>query len=228
VTRKIFVAIPSASDAVRVATMTAILDAMVDALVEGWAFSIKGYAGINPIASARNVALAEFLASDCEDLVFVDDDVAWESGALTRLLRYPVDFVMGAYPYRNDSGDFPVRWGGPPGRELWADKKTGLLEIDGAGFGFARLSRACVEQMVKAYASLEYDERAAPNGVAWCLFSHEIRGRVNWSEDMNFCRRWRDIGGKVWVDPEILFHHIGNQAFSGRLGDWLRARIVKA
>jgi hypothetical protein len=34
----------------------------------------------------------------------------------------------------------------------------------------------------------------------------------------------RAIGGRVWVDPEINMAHMGNKAFAGSLGQWLRGR----
>lgn len=219
--RKIFIAIPSQADAVKINTMLCVLDGMCDALIKGWAFEVHGYAGINPISNCRNYAFAQFLASDCDDLVFIDDDLAWERGALVRLLEHPVDFVLGAYPYRADPLGFPVRWCERP--ELWADPNTGLLEIEGAGFGFARITRSCAEQMVKAYAALAYMERGAPDDTAWMLFQLNVQANgIYYSEDMIFAKRWRDIGGQVWCDPEISFMHIGNKGFVGRLGDWLR------
>jgi hypothetical protein len=33
------------------------------------------------------------------------------------------------------------------------------------------------------------------------------------SEDYAFCRRWRKLGGKVWLDTESRLVHIGNYEF---------------
>ena len=41
------------------------------------------------------------------------------------------------------------------------------------------------------------------------------------SEDYAFCQRWRDLGGKVFLDASIAMAHIGTKAFEGRLGDWI-------
>ena len=35
------------------------------------------------------------------------------------------------------------------------------------------------------------------------------------SEDWGFCRRWRQIGGKVWADPSIKLVHYGEHAYRG-------------
>lgn len=225
--RKVFVAIPSDLDSVKINTMLCVMDALVDCLCENIALEVHGYAGIRPISSCRNFALAEFLASDCDDLVFVDDDLAWERGAFLKLLKHPVDFVCGAYPYRSDKGGFPVRWCNTP--DIVADPETGLVEIQGTGFGFARITRNCAQRMVEAYEHLSYPEKGAPNDKAWLVFQLDVvEDGIKFSEDMIFGKRWRDIGGKVWLDPEIWFMHIGNKGFTGRLGDHLRARLKQA
>ncbi|MFT9324809.1 MAG: hypothetical protein ABF537_11805, partial [Acetobacter sp.] len=38
------------------------------------------------------------------------------------------------------------------------------------------------------------------------------------SEDFTFCRRWREIGGEVWLDTSINLTHAGRAAFHGKPG----------
>jgi hypothetical protein len=42
------------------------------------------------------------------------------------------------------------------------------------------------------------------------------------SEDYAFCRRWIDIGGKVWVDLQCRLLHLGQHNFRGDLAESLR------
>jgi hypothetical protein len=42
------------------------------------------------------------------------------------------------------------------------------------------------------------------------------------SEDYAFCRRWRDIGGKIWVDRNCKLLHLGQHNFGGDLAESLR------
>ena len=48
-----------------------------------------------------------------------------------------------------------------------------------------------------------------------------------WGEDFWFAQRWREMGGKVWVDPEISFTHRGSKAWAARFGDSVRATVEK-
>ena len=47
------------------------------------------------------------------------------------------------------------------------------------------------------------------------------------SEDYAFCRRWRDIGGKIWVDLQCKLLHLGQHNFRGF---WFfdKARVTQA
>ena len=44
------------------------------------------------------------------------------------------------------------------------------------------------------------------------------------SEDYALCRRWRDIGGKVFVDLDTPLQHLGQMAYHGNLFESLRAQ----
>ena len=46
-----------------------------------------------------------------------------------------------------------------------------------------------------------------------------------WGEDYWFSHRWRAMGGKVWVDPEIAFTHRGSKAWAATFGDSVRATV---
>lgn len=223
--RRIFFALPSQTDAVKVDTMMMVNDAVDECRNRGWGYVIRSCPGITPISSARNYLLAHFLATNCTDLVFLDDDTAAESGALMRMIDQPVDLVAGIYRHRRDLESYPVSYL-PDREELRADPQTGLLEIAGCGFGFVRIKRVVAERMVAAYEHLSYVEGAAPNGKAWGVFQLDVtENGIRWSEDMLFCRRWRELGGQVWCDPELNLMHIGNKGFIGKFGDWLRSRI---
>lgn len=181
-----------------------------------------GIIGNGDIRLARACILAKFLASEATDLIFVDHDVQWPAGTLLKLVDYPVDFVAAMYPQRKDPIEFSVRWLQKP--ELWADPETGLLEVEGVPGGCLRLSRSLVEKMVASYPESEFYCGAAPNETAWNLFGEYRHGRFLISEDYAFCLRWRDIGGQVWIDPEITMGHTGPKTFAAKIGDWLRSR----
>lgn len=175
------------------------------------------------ISQARNQIAHDFLKSDCTDLVFVDDDVCWQRGALLALLQQPVDCVACIYRKREDEEEYPVRW--LDGGELNADPKTGLLEVASVPAGFLRLTRRMLASMEEHYrAELMQRTNRAEGGHWTALFDPLWRDGVRYSEDISLCIRWRDMGGSVWVMPDVNMGHMGPKSFNGNLGKWLRSR----
>ena len=220
---KVMVAIPAYTGTIHIGTFRSLFTDVMALQARGDDWTVHDECGNALIADARALIVAQFLASDCDTLVFIDSDVSWEAGALLKLVDYPVDMVAGIYPQRKDPINYCVKWKGAG--ELWADPATGLLEVDGVPAGFMKLSRKQLEAMVEQYPDTEFYVENAPDQKAWALFCDYRIGKHKMGEDYAFCRRWTDMGGKVWIDPEIKMGHIGNKTFVGHLGDWLRSRI---
>lgn len=220
---KVMVAIPAYTGTIHLGTFRSLFTDLMALQARGDDWTVHDECGNALIADARALIVAQFLASDCDTLVFIDSDVSWEAGALLKLVDYPVDMVAGIYPQRKDPINYCVKWKGTG--ELWADPATGLLEVDGVPAGFMKLSRKQLEAMVEQYPDTEFYVENAPDQKAWALFCDYRIGKHKMGEDYAFCRRWTDMGGKVWIDPEIKMGHIGNKTFVGHLGDWLRSRI---
>jgi len=220
---RVMIAIPAYTGTIHLGTFRSLFTDLLALQARGDSWEVHDECGNALIADARALIVAQFLASDCDTLVFIDSDVAWEAGALIKLLDYPVDMVAGIYPQRKDPVNYCVKWKNTG--ELWADPETGLLEVEGVPAGFMKLSRTQLEAMVEQYPDTEFYVENAPNEKAWALFCDYRIGKHKMGEDYAFCRRWTDMGGKIWVNPEIKMGHIGNKTFEGHLGDWLRSRI---
>ncbi len=220
--RHITVAVPAYAGTVHLLTLRSLLNDLVALAGRGDRFTLIDYCGSAVIQDSRAEICAEFLESDSTDLVFVDHDVSWQAGGLLRLLGHDVDVVAGSYPFRRDPIVFPIRWLQEQ-KELWADPATGLLEVGGVPGGFLRIRRTALQRMTDAYQQLAYDHKISGKTIIGLFEPYRI-GKTKLSEDYSFCARWRDLGGKVWVDPEISMAHTGNKTFEGNLGDWLKSR----
>lgn len=221
--RHVWIAIPAYTGQIHLATMRSIITDMLKLAERGDKVTLFDECGNAMIADGRGLICAQFLASDATDLVFIDSDVSWEAGALVKLVDYPVDFVAGIYPQRRDPINYCVQWL-QDREDLRADPEHGLLEVAGVPAGFMRLSRTMLEKMVDAYPDTEFYCETAPDKKAWALFDPYRIGKIKFGEDYSFCRRWRDIGGKVWINPDLKLGHCGYKTFIGSLGDWLRER----
>lgn len=162
------------------------------------------------VDDARNTVVREFLLSDCTDLVFLDADVAWDTECLVELCQYQCDVVGGVYPYRREGmdGAMPVR------PLLTGDAEplaNGLVEVEGLPAGFLRIRRSVLETMCEdAQHFWGQDDRRARIPLLFERTFDPATG-IRWGGDIEFCRRWRARGGKVYVAPAFRLGHAGRK-----------------
>jgi hypothetical protein len=221
--KHIMIAVPAYTWSVTIPTMRSVIADMTLLMQRGDKVSLFDESGSTDLPDARAVMVGHFLKSDATHLVSLDNDICWQAGALLKLIDYPVDMVAGVYPKRKDPIEYPVRW--LPTPTLQADPETGLLEVEAAPGGFVRYTRNCLETMTANYPSLRFKStRYGTEDDLYALFEPMFIDGRRMGEDFAFCRRWRDIGGQVWINPEIKMGHIGPKMFEGHLGHWLRNR----
>ena len=173
------------------------------------------YAGCCYLPVARNILVDRFLKSDCTDMIFVDADIQWEPGATMKLLKHDVNFIAGLYPYKTPEIGFPCRMD-----KSKVDPKTGLIEFEGVPTGFLRLTRDVFTRMNANFINMKVvDQR--DNSEYICYFDTAKLGTTWWGEDLHFCNLWRNIGGRIWVEPNITFHHHGMAGFRGNFLEYV-------
>jgi hypothetical protein len=86
------------------------------------------------------------------------------------------------------------------------------------------IRRSTLLRMMAAYPELQFaaaHDRARQNpsphqfALFDCMIEPETRHYL--SEDYTFCRRWRDIGGQIWLDTQGPLVHTGAQDFVGNV-----------
>jgi hypothetical protein len=191
---------------------TLALAASVPALIAaGMKLSVHFEPGQSLVIIARSNILTEFLKSEATDLVFIDDDISWNAKDLVRLLGHQVD-VVGA-PVRRKTDQV---WFNVVALDGCGVGKDGLREVRRIGTGMLRISRAAIEKLVEGSPHLKYRDDFGKDRYA--LFGTGIRDGILVSEDFSFCDLWREHGGKVWCDTEIVVTHWdGQTAYTGKL-----------
>jgi hypothetical protein len=189
--------------------------------------------GDSYIDQAKNTIVANFLESDCTDLLMIDSDMQWSPDAVARMLRHPQEVVGGFFPMKNQWSVFagslnPDANGNVPdlstAKELWDGSCLfKALLIPG---GFLRLKRAVLERFADAYPELIYiAPMADPNRrdrVYTAFFECKITDDLHrCGEDVMFCRRLVDMGVDIWCDPNIDFGHYGVKGFHGNYNSTL-------
>lgn len=174
------------------------------------------------IADGRNFLVEDFLKSDCDKMIFLDSDITFEKGALIRLAAKTVDFVGGAYRYKQAVETYPIRFtkAVEAGENMWSDA-NGLIEVDGLPFGFLCLTRNVFKKFDE-----KYPERKNNNfgRTSTAYFQLPILEGVLWGEDYTFCKEWKEMGEKIYLDPEIELTHWDFKpvSYKGHIGNWLK------
>lgn len=196
------------------------------------------------VPRARNTLTAFFLKSDCTHLFFIDADIEFKVEDFIRLIVAEKDVVVGAYPkkginwqtVKKHSQEFPdatdddlacagseyaINFDFKNIEQRSIEVQDGLVALKDAGTGFMLIRRNVLEALAQAYPELQYnndinvDKELDKYTYAFFDTIIEDTTRRYLSEDYTFCRRWQNIGGKVWLDPNINLNHYGTIPFRG-------------
>jgi len=167
------------------------------------------------VERAINNTLTEIMeGGEFTDVLTIDSDESWEPEAVLRLLSYPEEIVGATYRMKNNWDTFvgTVKYedGMPVGRML--PDGTPLLEAERVAGGFMRVKVSALKKFHDAYPELRSTE---PDGVKTQFFTRIIRDGVVHCQDMAFSRLWREMGGKLWIDPMIEVGHWGMDCHKG-------------
>lgn len=175
------------------------------------------------IARARNLCVEVFLQSDCTDLIFIDADVAFDKDAILKLMKHDKGIVAGVYPYRKDQCGYPAVLRFNEANNC-LDEETGLVMAESVPTGLMRISRYVFGRMIDSY-QMERGIPAAGDKEGFYHFfdtGQLFEGDKTWyGEDTYFCKRWRNMGEDIWIEPNINFSHIGQHKFKGNYFDFL-------
>ena len=218
--RSVFVAVPCYTGQIEITTANSIMRARDEAAAMGWGCAVEFQPLNCYLPLVRNILVAKFIKSGMTDLLFWDSDIATVPGAFTRLFSHDVDLVAAAYRWRKDPEGYALQSREPI--TLGGIGDDGLLTIDGAPTGFMRITRAAVDSMIAHFPDLWATDQHHEGRFPW-LFDCEFgRDHCYHGEDFVFCRRFRQAGGTVYVDPHIPIFHTGPKTFYGKFADYLR------
>lgn len=171
------------------------------------------------VQRARDVIAAHFLAlPQATHLFWIDSDIEWQPEDVIRLLGHDVPVIGGLYPKKTLPVDFPWHPRVDDQGRARRDPRTGRVEILNAPTGFLCTQRAVYEQLATAYPQSKITALQGAETVQahlYDFFPAALEDGILWSEDYGFCRRWRAIGGEVWIDPAVKLVHCGMHAFEG-------------
>jgi hypothetical protein len=202
-------------------------------------FTPRFLSGDALISRARNLLVEQFLThQDATHLLFIDADIGFLPDQVFRLLAADKDIAGAAYPLKAMNGerlaqairqgqntasalDYVVGYKNPQAIR----PENGFAEADYLGTGFLMIARPVFARFAAQFPETAYhglharEQFAEPDIGRFAYFDVMIdpETRVYLSEDFTFCKRWRAMGGTIWVDLASQLTHVGPTEFHGDL-----------
>lgn len=214
--KKIFVATPAYDGKVHVHYATMLLDLQKILEMNGYEVDIRLPVGGSLLVADRNRIIQMFWETGAEYLMCIDSDIAFNPHYILKFIqemeKTNKDFIGGVYPSRDGMG-FNFRPSLEEDEKIVQCKETGLLKMEYIPAGCMFMSRNLIGKMREHYPELYYSpkDNRSKSESAFCFFDTEVWEGEFWGEDYVFCRRVRDAGFDIWVDPTIQFNHAGIQ-----------------
>ncbi len=190
------------------------------------------------ITRARSQITADFLSNqNATHLLFIDADISFTPEQLMRVIKADKDMVAAMYPLKTifwDKIDGRMQQGEPANQaglmytaklcEGAAARTEGdFATVEYAATGFLLIKREVFTRMIAAYPESKFRHvdvprpSQPPRENLYALYDCIIDPATGhyMSEDYAFCKRWRDIGGEIWVDLKSKLTHEGPYQFHG-------------
>lgn len=168
------------------------------------------------IQKARNILVSRFLKSNCDTLFFVADDVKYSAEDMLKVIEIHGDLVVGAYRVKTTEVGYPVFIYVKDGQVVM--RADGCVSAGMVQTGFMRVHRNVFNEIAACYPELAYYavRDGKPFDVNHDFFPQGVHDHQWIGEDYAFCRLWTELGGKVWIVPDIdLVHYDSDKGYAG-------------
>jgi hypothetical protein len=190
------------------------------------------------ITRARNNLVHEFMQSNADGMIFIDADEGFNAEDVANMIETRKDVIGGIYPMKNfhwenirtavkaDKEDLSLYSGIFAMNMLPGVTEFTLgspVEVTEVATGLMYISRKVFEEMephCPKYAINGPDAKFDFNNMVTEYFATSITSEgILLSEDYHFCRKWRELGGKVYAAPWVRVVHAGEYIFSGSFAE---------
>jgi hypothetical protein len=161
---------------------------------------------------ARNRAVAKFLETDRDYLLFIDADIVFDREHIEKLMASDEPILCGIYP-KKQPGIHPccVML---PGFQMTEETKDCPVEGRRAGTGFMRIHRSVFERLKASadeFRNTGGDGQAGPP--QWDFFKSGVLNGEWLSEDWYFCDMARAAGFRIMIHTGIQARHEGSAVY---------------
>jgi hypothetical protein len=193
-------------------TMLETISSMVEAGIENVTHFTYG----SLLELSRN-KLASRVVNDrtFSHLLFIDADMGFTEDSFHKLIENSdLPIVALACPLKQEGKKNNVHG-------LGAEVRPGVHECETVGTGVMLIRREVLDKMVESGKFPVYSD----DGMCYAIFRNEVVDARYRGEDINFCHKWRDMGGKIHVVTDCEVTHRGQNVWTYK-SDLVQAKGV--
>lgn len=162
------------------------------------------------LTRSRNTLVHAMMKHDFDYILFIDADIAFNGVDIEKMILADKDVVAGAFPKKTVEEEYAIS---PNNLKIIDD----LVECDYVGTGIILIKRNVFEKMSKivdTYINTDkYFSWMNVGEIIYNYFDTSIYNNQYMPESYNFCRQWRQLGGKIYILPDMNIGHIGSFNF---------------
>jgi hypothetical protein len=206
-------------------------------LTYGIPYQIEPLSGESDISLARNRLTDTFLRSGCTDLLQADSDIGFDAIDILGMLHFGKEVIGANCPRKQTDWNatreavllepsitaerlelMGATWMSAMSPECKEIKLGEPLSVDSVASGFSLIQRVAFERLAPLRPRFYIDEDRKITDF-WSSGVHDERWET---EDYAFCRRFREIGGSVWLCPWMIVLHEGLHTYVGDMATVLK------
>lgn len=189
------------------------------------------------ITRARNTLTEIFLRTGYDYLLFIDSDQGFDAEMVVKMIEEEEMLIGAAVPMKGinwdrvkkaakedkeDLSQFTAIYNvniSPEQKEILRNNPSQKVEVDYIGTGLMLIHRDVFEQLKDSTPSYKSDQHST-GGISygeevynfWRTEIDQDSSRLL-SEDYNFCKMWKSVGGKIYLAPYVKVVHVGTYWF---------------
>lgn len=204
---------------------------------KGYAVNFSELSNESLITRARNTLTEMFLRTYNDYLLFIDSDQGFDASAVAKMIEENVDLIGAAVPMKGINWD-RVRSAAKEDKEdlskftsiynvniskeqkeILKNNPGKIVEVDYVGSGLMLIHRDVFQKLKETTPSYRSDQHST-GGIEYGETIYDFwRTEIDpsssrlLSEDYNFCKIWREAGGKIYLAPYVKVVHVGTYWF---------------
>jgi glycosyltransferase involved in cell wall biosynthesis len=165
------------------------------------------------VQRARNDLVRLAIEEKFDYLIFIDSDQEWNPEWIFKLIAYKEDVIGATVVKKSDNIAFNVK----ALKDGLKQQQNGLMEVECVGTGFLKISKKALQKVWDI--SPEYKNEGK---TCRMVFDVQLVDGELVSEDNVFCQKWRKLGNKVFIDPNMTCNHIGVKKYTGNFLEFIK------